>query len=165
MRALHGYEIILGPEHTSTLQTVNNLAHLYADQGRLKDSEDLHIQALLGYQKAVGRECFPTYIPALQTLQDLASLFDRQHQTHDARALYVKALSGYQQVYENDHPICLALRNKHAISTQKEEDEFSVVDKHQKQPTRIRFGNSNSRYHAGFINGVVRDILIRKQSN
>jgi hypothetical protein len=30
-RALAGYEKALGPEHTSTLNTVNNLGNLYAE--------------------------------------------------------------------------------------------------------------------------------------
>ena len=36
-RALEGYEKALGPEHTSTLDTVNNLGLLYADQGELAE--------------------------------------------------------------------------------------------------------------------------------
>ena len=35
-RALEGYEKALGRDHTSTLDTVNNLGSLYKDQGRLR---------------------------------------------------------------------------------------------------------------------------------
>src|SRR5207248_979101 len=38
-RALAGYEKALGPEHTSTLDTVNNLGSLYRDQGKLAEAE------------------------------------------------------------------------------------------------------------------------------
>lgn len=38
-RELTGYEKALGPDYTSTLATVNNLGHLYSDQGRLKEVE------------------------------------------------------------------------------------------------------------------------------
>ena len=34
MRALAGYERVLGPEHPDTLLSVNNLAELYRAQGR-----------------------------------------------------------------------------------------------------------------------------------
>ena len=34
-RALEGHEKAWGPEHTSTLDTVNNLAALYSDQGKM----------------------------------------------------------------------------------------------------------------------------------
>ncbi|KAG4427466.1 hypothetical protein IFR05_017051, partial [Cadophora sp. M221] len=35
VRALQGKEVALGPDHTSTLDTVNNLGRLYANQGKL----------------------------------------------------------------------------------------------------------------------------------
>jgi hypothetical protein len=41
VRALAGYEKALGPDHTSTLDTVNNLGLLYADQGKLAEAERL----------------------------------------------------------------------------------------------------------------------------
>ena len=41
-RALEGYEKALGPEHTSTLITVNNLGLLYADQGKLGEAEKMY---------------------------------------------------------------------------------------------------------------------------
>jgi hypothetical protein len=47
--ALAGYEKALGPEHTSTLLTVNNLGALYADQGHLEDPERMYNRALAGF--------------------------------------------------------------------------------------------------------------------
>jgi hypothetical protein len=38
-RALRGKEGALGPTHTSTLDTVNNLGILYADLGKLSEAE------------------------------------------------------------------------------------------------------------------------------
>ncbi len=38
-RALQGQEKAWGPEHTSTLNTVNNLGNLYAKQGKLAEGE------------------------------------------------------------------------------------------------------------------------------
>jgi hypothetical protein len=35
-RALAGWEKALGPDHTSTLDTVHNLGNLYRDQGKLQ---------------------------------------------------------------------------------------------------------------------------------
>ena len=37
IRTLRGYEKAWGPEHTSTLDTVNNLGLLYADQGKMAE--------------------------------------------------------------------------------------------------------------------------------
>ena len=53
-RALEGYEKALGRDHTSTLNTVNNLGVLYKDQGRLTEAESLYQRALSGFQTALG---------------------------------------------------------------------------------------------------------------
>jgi Tfp pilus assembly protein PilF len=51
-QALQGYEKAWGPEHTSTLDTVNNLAALYQTQGKLAEAEQMYQQALQGKEKA-----------------------------------------------------------------------------------------------------------------
>ena len=56
MRALIGKEKALGPEHTSTLDTVNNLGLLYAEQGKLREAGDMYARALVGKKKALGPE-------------------------------------------------------------------------------------------------------------
>jgi tetratricopeptide (TPR) repeat protein len=48
-RALAGYEKALGLEHTSTLDTVNNLGGLYRDQGKLDEAEKMYTRVLAGY--------------------------------------------------------------------------------------------------------------------
>jgi Tfp pilus assembly protein PilF len=45
-RALHGKEKAWGLEHTSTLDTVNNLAVLYKSQGKLVKAEQMYQRAL-----------------------------------------------------------------------------------------------------------------------
>ncbi|QPC63176.1 hypothetical protein HYE67_005407 [Fusarium culmorum] len=67
-RALQGKEKTLGPEHTSTLDTVNNLGILYKSQGRLDKAEEMYDRALQGYEKALGSPNFETYLPTLNTL-------------------------------------------------------------------------------------------------
>jgi hypothetical protein len=44
MRALRGYEKAWGAEHTSTLETVNNLGNLYSDQGKMAEAEELWLR-------------------------------------------------------------------------------------------------------------------------
>ncbi|KAF2786019.1 hypothetical protein K505DRAFT_193517, partial [Melanomma pulvis-pyrius CBS 109.77] len=53
-RALQGKEKAWGPEHTSTLDTVNNLGILYKNQGKLVEAEKMYQRALQGYEKALG---------------------------------------------------------------------------------------------------------------
>lgn len=45
-RALAGKEKALSPDHTSTLDTVNNLGLLYSDQGKLKEAEEIYTSEL-----------------------------------------------------------------------------------------------------------------------
>lgn len=52
-RAVAGMERAFGPNHTSTLQTVNNLRILYKEQGKRKEAEDMYQRALRGYEKVL----------------------------------------------------------------------------------------------------------------
>ena len=54
LRVLAGKEKALGPDHTSTLDTVNNLGTLYHDQGKLEKAEQIYLRALAGKEKALG---------------------------------------------------------------------------------------------------------------
>ncbi|KAH3056320.1 hypothetical protein KXW16_005896, partial [Aspergillus fumigatus] len=53
-RVLGGSEKALGPDHLSTLETVNKLGDLYADQGKLKEAGEMYQRALAGKKKAFG---------------------------------------------------------------------------------------------------------------
>ena len=57
-RALDGNEKAWGPEHTSTLNTVNNLRILYRHQGKLAEAEEMFQRALDGKEKAWGPEAY-----------------------------------------------------------------------------------------------------------
>ena len=61
----------LGPEHTSTLDTVNNLGLLYRAQGKLAQAEQFYLRALAGYEQALQLET----IPALNTVRNLGLLY------------------------------------------------------------------------------------------
>jgi tetratricopeptide (TPR) repeat protein len=55
-RALQGYEMALGPDHTSTLNVANNLGILYAKQGKLDEAEMMFQRALQGFETALGSD-------------------------------------------------------------------------------------------------------------
>ena len=46
LRVLQGREKGWGSEHTSTLDTINNLAILYSDLGKLEEAEKMYLRAL-----------------------------------------------------------------------------------------------------------------------
>jgi hypothetical protein len=65
-RALKGKEKAWGPEHTSTLDTVNNLGNLYSDQGKLAEAEEMYFNhwfsirpGLQGVEPRPHEQCGP----------------------------------------------------------------------------------------------------------
>ena len=54
IRALQGREKALGLDHTSTLATVNCLVLLYAEQGKLTETEKMYVRALQGFEDALS---------------------------------------------------------------------------------------------------------------
>jgi len=96
---LQGYEKAWGPDHTSTLDTVNNLGTLYADLGRLDEAEKIYQRAIQGYEKALGHDPVKTYIPALNTTQNLATLYKQMHRASKAEEMYTRTLRGLKAVF------------------------------------------------------------------
>ncbi|KAF1823901.1 uncharacterized protein K489DRAFT_297584, partial [Dissoconium aciculare CBS 342.82] len=72
--ALRGYEKAWGAEHTSTLDTVNNLGILYKSQGKLAEAEEMYLRALGGFEKAWGAE----HTSTLGTVDNLGILYKSQ---------------------------------------------------------------------------------------
>jgi tetratricopeptide (TPR) repeat protein len=83
--ALAGTEKVLGPEHTSTLDTVNNLGLLHKKQGRLEDAERMFDRALAGIEKALGLGY--TVRSTLKTIEDLCRLYESQGRIEDAERM------------------------------------------------------------------------------
>ena len=78
-RALEGYEKAWGPEHISTLDTINNLGNLYPDQGKMAEAEKMYERALEGYEKAWG----PEHISTLDTVNKLGIFYRNQGKLND----------------------------------------------------------------------------------
>ena len=97
-RALQGSEKALGPDHTSTLDTVHNLGLLYMDQGKPNEAEKMYQRALQGYEQALGLKNVATYRPALNTIGNLGSLFAAQGHLDKAKEMYLRACTGFQVV-------------------------------------------------------------------
>ncbi|KAI0188088.1 kinesin light chain [Astrocystis sublimbata] len=93
LRALRGKEKAWGPDHTSTLSTVNNLGLLYSDQGKLQEAEDMYLRALRGYEKAWG----PNHTSTLDTVNNLGLLYSNQGKLQEAEDIYLRALRGYEK--------------------------------------------------------------------
>lgn len=99
-RALAGYEKALGPNHLSTLDTVNNLGLLYTDQGKLDEAEAMYQRALTGYEQklGVGHEL------TLDIVSNLGVLYVAQRKPTQAESMYIRALAGFENSIGHDHP-------------------------------------------------------------
>ena len=107
VRALAGREKALGPEHISTLDTVNNLGNLYADQGKLREAEHLYLRALAGFEKALGLEDTST----LNIVNNLGVLYGDQGKLEEAEDMYVRALAGTEKTLGPEHTSTLNTLN------------------------------------------------------
>ena len=109
--ALNGYEETLGPKHTLTLEAVNNLGRIFADQGKLAEAEPLYICALQGYE-ALESVNVSSYTPALKTIFNLGELYSVTERMEMAKGMYSRALSGYTTVQEPSSKWCRQLENQ-----------------------------------------------------
>jgi Tetratricopeptide repeat len=82
-RALSGRENALGPDHISTLDTIDDLGSLYRDQGRLAEAEVMYERALEGKQKVMG----PDHPSTLRTANLLRDLYQSQGRSGEADAV------------------------------------------------------------------------------
>ena len=95
VRALAGKEKALGPEHTSTLETVNNPGVLYQDQGKLREAEDMYVRALAGKEKALG----PEHTSTVRARKNLAN---QEHSDIDVTA---RPYQGYSKGIRPNPPM------------------------------------------------------------
>jgi tetratricopeptide (TPR) repeat protein len=93
-QALRGKEKVLGRDHTSTLDTVNELGLLYISQGKLDQAERMYDRALRGYEKVLS----PDHTSALRTVNNLGLLYKAQGKLDQAERMYDRALRGYEKV-------------------------------------------------------------------
>ncbi|CAM1503382.1 Fc.00g081580.m01.CDS01 [Cosmosporella sp. VM-42] len=105
--ALEGSEKALGRDHTSTLDTVNNLGILYADQGKLSEAKAMYKRALEGREKALGRD----HISTLTMVNNLGVLYADQGKLPKAEAIYKQALEGCEKALGRDHILTLDIVN------------------------------------------------------
>ncbi|KAK5704854.1 hypothetical protein LTR97_001963 [Elasticomyces elasticus] len=98
LRALRGYVKVLGEDHASTLKILNNIGVLYAEQGRIKEAEEMYWRALGGNSEARVLRYTPTGT-TVTTLDNLGRLYVEQGKIKDAEDMYLRALSIGEKVW------------------------------------------------------------------
>ena len=104
---LREYEKAWGAEHTSTLDTVNNLGMLYANQGKMAEAEAMYLRALQGKEKVWGVE----HTSTLDTVNNLGVLYADRGKMAEAKAMHLRALQGREKVWGVEHTSTLRTVN------------------------------------------------------
>ncbi|MEL7038379.1 MAG: CHAT domain-containing protein [Cyanobacteria bacterium J06592_8] len=110
-RVLEMRQKLLGDEHPSVAESLNNLAGLYESQGRYSEAESLYIQALEMIQKLLGDEHPHVAI----SLNNLAELYSSQGRYSEAEPLYRQALEMFQKLLGDEHPLVATSLNNLAL--------------------------------------------------
>jgi tetratricopeptide (TPR) repeat protein len=103
-RALEGYKMTLGLDHSMTLNTVSDLGTLSVAQGSLGKAEDLYKQALEGQEKALRSN----HTSTLSIVNNLGRLYREQGKLDKAEKMYEQALEGRKLALSADHIMTLA---------------------------------------------------------
>ncbi len=91
-RALTIVEKALGPEHPNVATGLNNLASLYADQGKYAEADPLYQRALIVLTRAVGPE-HPDVATMLENYARMLRVLNRHAEADkmEARANAIRA--------------------------------------------------------------------------
>ncbi|KAL7271065.1 hypothetical protein RUND412_006204 [Rhizina undulata] len=105
--ALAGYEKVLGKNHPTTLDIVNDMAIVFQSQGRYIDALEWYRRSLAGCEETLG----DGHVSTLSTVNNIALVMDSQGWYDEALLWYRRALEGKEKALGVDHPLTLATLN------------------------------------------------------
>ncbi len=111
LQALELFQRLLGDNHLSVANTLNNLAELYRSQGRYSEAEPVYLQALELGQRNLGEN----HSLVATSLNNLAELYRSQGRYSEAEPLYLQALELGQRNLGENHPHVAASLNNLAL--------------------------------------------------
>ncbi|ERF76362.1 hypothetical protein EPUS_07069 [Endocarpon pusillum Z07020] len=132
-------EKVFGPEHTSTLATVNNLSILYETRGKYAEAEKLYQRALDTAEKVFG----PEHTSTLATVNNLGVLYRSQGKYAEAEKWFQRALDGKEKAYGPEHTITLDTVNNLGLlytdqdKAQSKDEDFLIVPDYTKSVTEV----------------------------
>jgi tetratricopeptide (TPR) repeat protein len=114
------------------LSSLNNLANLYAEQGKFEQAEPLYQRALAIDEKVYGQDH-----PEVATdLRSLAILYEDQGKFEQAEPLYQRALAIREQVFGSDHPATIRVRKNYSDHLEKMKQKTKAVSAKPKAPRK-----------------------------
>ena len=110
-RALQLKEQVLGAEHPSTLDSMNNLAVVLSSQGKYAEAEQMHRRELELSIHVLGAE----HPSTLDSMNNLALVLGSQGKYAEAEQMHRRALQLKEQVLGTEHPSTLDSMNNLAV--------------------------------------------------
>jgi tetratricopeptide (TPR) repeat protein len=89
------------------LRAIHGLGHLFADQGKLDEAEEMYQRALQGFEKAWG----PEHTSTLDTVNNLGALYKNLGRLDEAEKMYQRALQGKEKAWGPEHTSTLSTVN------------------------------------------------------
>ncbi|KAI1839929.1 hypothetical protein JX266_013863 [Neoarthrinium moseri] len=99
---------VLGPEHPSTLSSMNNLACVLDSQGKYEEAETMHRKTLELREEVFG----PEHPSTLDSMNNLANVLDSQGKYEEAETMHRKTLELREEVLGPEHPNTLAIEQR-----------------------------------------------------
>ncbi|WP_417913316.1 tetratricopeptide repeat protein [Candidatus Electronema sp. TJ] len=101
-----------GEENAELGLALNDLAGVYADQGRYEEAEPLHKRSLEIREKKLGKD----HPDVAESLNNLALLYDSRGRCEEAEPLYKRSLEIWEKALGKEHPhVAAALNNLAAL--------------------------------------------------
>ena len=106
-RILNQKKNLLGPEHPSTLTSMNNLAGVLGSQGKYKEAERMHRRTLTLSESVLGTE----HPDTLTSMNSLALVLGNQGKTEEAERILRRTLALRESILGKQHPSTLTSMN------------------------------------------------------
>jgi CHAT domain-containing protein len=129
-------EKIFGPEHIKMTATMDGLASLYSDLGKLTEAESLYKRSLKIREKTLG----PEHPDLVYSFNNLAVFYASFGDNTKAESLYKRCIEMLENVFGPDHPdIAMVLSNQALLyaSLDKYKNAFNVMKKVQQIDEKI----------------------------
>ena len=104
----------LGPDHSDTLSSRNNLANAYQDAGKLEEAITLYEQNLKDFENLLG----PDHPETLTSRNNLANAYQDAGRLNEAIELLQQSLTDHTHILGPNHPNTLLSRNNLANAYQ-----------------------------------------------
>lgn len=85
----------------------HELGALFLEQSRLKEVENMYLQALAGKEKSRGTE----HTSTLETVSNLGIIYRNQGKLKESEDMYLRALAGYEKIWDAEHTSTLKTVN------------------------------------------------------